>query len=207
MKIGFIGAGHVAQVLSELFIKVGHSVVLTNRHGLTRLRPIVEKLGPHAMAGNLEQAAQQELVILALPFKAIFELDPQPFADSAIIDATNYFPHRDGELSAVQTHQTASTELVAQHFPGARVVKAFNTLPVANLANLAQQSRSAAAAKKIALPLAGDAGVKLQAADLMQALGFLPYDVGSLADSQKFQADTNLFLFAGNHAELAQKLT
>ncbi|AUJ31196.1 MAG: NAD(P)-binding domain-containing protein [Liquorilactobacillus nagelii] len=205
MKIGFIGAGHVAQVLSELFIKAGNSVILTNRHGLTRLRPIVEKLGSKASAGNLEQVAQQELIILALPFKAVFDLEPKMFADSAIVDATNYFPHRDGELTEVQTHQAASSELVAQHFPGARVVKAFNTLPVANLANLAQQSRTATLAKKIALPLAGDAGVKLEVAELMKEIGFVPYDAGDLAGSKKFQADTNLFLFAGNHAELVQK--
>ena len=60
-------------------------------------------------------------------------------------------------------------------------------------------------AKKIALPLAGDAGVKLEVAELMKEIGFVPYDAGDLAGSKKFQADTNLFLFAGNHAELAQK--
>lgn len=202
MKIGFVGAGHVAQILAGLFIKAGHSVVLTNKHGLAKLQPVIEKLGPQAQAGSLTQVAQQELVFLAVPFKAVFELDPALFADSAIVDATNYFLQRDGEFAEVQHHQVASSQLVAKHFPGARVVKAFNTLPVANLNNLAQKGL---AGNPTALPLAGDAGVKLQVASLMRQLGFVPYDVGSLADSKKFQSDTPLFLFASNTAGLKKK--
>ena len=202
MKIGFVGAGHVAQILAGLFIKAGHSVVLTNKHGLAKLQPIIEKLGSQAQAGSLAQVAQQDLVILAVPFKAVFDLDSKLFADSALVDATNYFPQRDGDYESVQTHQLASSQLVAKHFPGARVVKAFNTLPVANLNDLSQKGL---AGNSTALPLAGDAGVKLQVAGLMRQLCFTPYDVGDLAASQKFQADTPLFLFASNEAGLKKK--
>nr|WP_252895093.1 NAD(P)-binding domain-containing protein [Liquorilactobacillus satsumensis] len=45
MEIGFIGGGHVAQVLASLFINAGHSVVLTNKHGLDRLKPVIQRLG------------------------------------------------------------------------------------------------------------------------------------------------------------------
>ncbi|MCP9313554.1 NAD(P)-binding domain-containing protein [Liquorilactobacillus satsumensis] len=202
MKIGFIGGGHVAQVLASLFINAGHSVVLTNKHGLDRLKPVIQRLGARAEAGNLAEVARQELIVLALPYKAIFELDQTLFNGKAVVDATNYFPHRDGEFEQLTSHQLASSELVAHHFKGAKIVKAFNTIPVANLENLA---RNVSDDKRIALPIAGDSQVKATVSDLIKQIGFTPYNVGDLKDSLKFQADTPLFLFSGNRNELTAK--
>ncbi|WP_057895454.1 NADPH-dependent F420 reductase [Liquorilactobacillus oeni] len=202
MKIGFIGGGHVAQILAAMFIKAGHSIVLTNKHGLDRLEPVIKRLGSKAEAGNLAEVARQDLVVLAVPYKAVFELDEDLLKNKAVIDATNYFPHRDGEFEEVSNHKLASSQLVAQHFIGSKVVKAFNTIPVANLKSL---SSDASEDKQIAIPIAGDVEVKDTAEKLIKQIGFVPYDVGDLKESIKFQSDTPLFLFSGDRKSLANK--
>ncbi|GAJ26722.1 dinucleotide-binding enzyme [Liquorilactobacillus sucicola DSM 21376 = JCM 15457] len=204
MKIGFIGGGHVAQVLAKLFIGKGHTVVLTNKHGLEKLKPTIERLGSQAQAGNLAEVVRQDVVVLAVPYKAVFEIESQLLQGKDIIDATNYFPHRDGDIEELREHQKATTELVAQHFKGANVVKAFNTIPVADLARLATSKDNV---KRVALPIAGnDAVLKDKVASLITEIGFTPYDVGSLADSRKSQSDTPAFLFVGNKEELSKKI-
>lgn len=204
MKIGFIGGGHVAQVLAKLFINEGHTVVLTNKHGLEKLKPVIDRLGSQAQAGNLAEVARQDLIVLAVPYKAVFEIDDQFLKGKDVIDATNYFPHRDGDIEELREHQSGTSELVAEHFKGANVVKAFNSIPVADLASLVSSKDSA---KKVALPLAGDdSELKKKAAMLISQIGFVPYDVGSLADSNKIQSDTPVFLFIGSEEALSKKI-
>ncbi|KRL00580.1 NADPH-dependent F420 reductase [Liquorilactobacillus capillatus] len=203
MKIGFIGGGHVAQVLAKLFIEAGHTVVLTNKHGLERLQPVVERLGSQAQVGNLAEVVRQDLVVLAVPYKALFELDTQLLEGKNVIDATNYFPHRDGDIAELREHRLGTTQLMARHFEGATFVKAFNTIPVADLARLAVAKKT----KKVALPLAGDdLPLKQKVAALIREIGFTAYDVGSLADSPKMQSDTPVFLFVGDEKELSKKI-
>ncbi|WP_311407758.1 NADPH-dependent F420 reductase [Liquorilactobacillus uvarum] len=204
MKIGFIGGGHVAQVLAKLFIKKGHTVVLTNKHGLEKLKPVLERLGPQAQAGNLAEVARQDLIVLAVPYKAVFEIDSQLLKGKDVVDATNYFPHRDGDIEKLREHQSATSELVAEHFKGAIIVKAFNSIPVADLARLAAPEENV---QKIALPLAGnDSRLKEKVAGLIDQIGFVPYDVGNLADSRKMQSDTPVFLFIGDEKALDKKI-
>lgn len=49
-------------------------------------------------------------------------------AGKVVVDATNYYPGRDGDIPALQDDSTTSSELIAAHLPGARVVKAFETM-------------------------------------------------------------------------------
>ena len=50
-----------------------------------------------------------------------------------VVDANNYYPQRDGQVAELDADETTSSELVARHLPGARVVKAFNTIYFENL--------------------------------------------------------------------------
>lgn len=66
MKIGMIGAGDVGQVLTQLFVRAGNTVVLAHRGSVDALDDLARVLG--AAAGTVEQAEAQDLVVLAVPF-------------------------------------------------------------------------------------------------------------------------------------------
>jgi predicted dinucleotide-binding enzyme len=66
MKIGIIGAGTVAQTIARHVLPFGHQVMLSNTQGPDSLTPLVKKLGPGAIAGTAQQAAEHDIVILAV---------------------------------------------------------------------------------------------------------------------------------------------
>ncbi|MDN6968122.1 DNA-binding protein [Oenococcus sp. UCMA 17063] len=203
MKIGFIGSGKVGQSLASLMADAGHTIVLSNRHGGSKLQEIIDNLDKqNIQAGDISTAASQELVILAIPFSTLEELDQQLLKNKLVIDATNYFPQRDGELAKFINHQIATSQFVADYFQGSQVVKAFNSFGVIDLPKLTKKNGSS---DRIALPVAGDSADKKIVATLINEIGFDSYDAGNLADSFKIQADSNIFGFEGNR-EALQKL-
>jgi predicted dinucleotide-binding enzyme len=96
-----------------------------------------------------------------------------------VIDANNYYPQRDGEIAELESGETTSSELLARHLPGARVVKSFNTM---NFKPLGSEGRPAVPqAERLAIYLAGDDDdAKAVVAGLIDEAGFAPVDMGSL---------------------------
>jgi pyrroline-5-carboxylate reductase len=66
MTIGFIGLGHVGKALAEKSVQVGNHVILSNRRVPSSLTGYVAELGPLAAAGTVAEAAQAEVVFLAV---------------------------------------------------------------------------------------------------------------------------------------------
>jgi predicted dinucleotide-binding enzyme len=66
MTIGFIGLGHVGKALAKKSVQVGNHVILSNRRGPSSLTGYVAELGPLAAAGTVAEAAQAEVVFLAV---------------------------------------------------------------------------------------------------------------------------------------------
>ena len=72
--------------------------------------------------------------------------------------------------------------MLADHLPGARVLKAFNTV---NSEHLRERGDPTAPARdRVAIPVAGDdAEAKAVLTDLIDQIGFTAVDGGTLADS------------------------
>src|SRR5258708_28451735 len=132
MKIGFIGAGVVAQTISKHVLAVGHRVLLSNTRGPDSLAPHAKELGSGAEAGTPQQATEQDIVVLAANWpnvqQALFSIPD--WKGRILVDATNrlagFAPLTLGDISG-----RTSSEIVADLTPGARVVKAFNSVPMA----------------------------------------------------------------------------
>jgi predicted dinucleotide-binding enzyme len=186
MRIGIIGSGKVGGTAAALLAAAGHEVALSNRRGPDSLREEVERLGPGARAATpAEAAAFGEVVIVAIPFGAYRDLPADALAGRIVVDAGNYYPGRDGHIEALDAGTTTSSELVAGHLPGARVVKAFNTIQSARLRD---DGRPRGAPGRQALPLAGDdPEAKALVARLIDEMGFEPVDTGSLAEGGRRQ--------------------
>jgi predicted dinucleotide-binding enzyme len=138
MNFGTIGAGTVAQALAGHLVMAGHKVTLSNSRGPDTLLDVVTRLGPLASAGTADEAAAADMVFLTVMWPQVGDaLAGLPEWDGRIlVDTTNAFADLEVE--------TAS-EFVAERAPGARVVKAFNTLRPVHRRRSPAHGRAAAA--------------------------------------------------------------
>src|SRR5712671_2960309 len=132
MEIGTIGAGAFAQAFAKHALKAGHKVMLSNSRGPDSLREIVNQLAPGATAATKEEAAACEMVLLAVPWDNVSEtLASLPeWTNQILIDGTNPFHGRAGEFTLADVGNLSTSQLVSALAPGARVVKALNTMTV-----------------------------------------------------------------------------
>jgi predicted dinucleotide-binding enzyme len=186
MRIGVIGGGHVGATVAGLFVAAGHDVAIARSRGPEGLAGLVEDLGERARAATVEDAAAfGELALVAIPFGRFRELPPAPLAGRIVIDAMNYYPDRDGHIDELDRDATTSTELLAAHLPGARVVKAFNTM---YWQVLRDRGRSERGGERLALFVAGDdREAKDRVFQLIEEIGFAPVDTGGLGDGGRRQ--------------------
>jgi predicted dinucleotide-binding enzyme len=186
MRIGIIGAGNVGSTLAELLLGAGHEVTLSHDGPPDELRDRIGQLGERAHAASAADAARfGVVVVLAIPFGRYRELPPAPLAEKTVIDATNYYPDRDGRIADLEDGRLTSSELIDQHLGEARLVKACNDLPM-NV--LRQRARARGAPDRIALPLASDyPEAKRVVARLVDQMGFDPFDLGGLVDGGRLQ--------------------
>src|SRR5437773_1911424 len=71
MKIGIIGAGGIAQAIAKQALGAGYEVVLSNSRGPETLKAVVQRLGGGAAAGSVREAAQADLVVLAVQWSNV----------------------------------------------------------------------------------------------------------------------------------------
>lgn len=184
MQIGIIGAGFIARALAKNLLAAGHSVMLSNSRGPQTLRSAAAAL--RCQVGTPEEAAAfGEIVAVAIPMANWQDLPAQALAGKVVIDIMNHYPERDGPIAELDAGGLATSQLIQQQLPGAKVVKAFNAI-MAN--DLERNPRPAGSPERKALPIASDdAQAKAQVAALVEQVGFDAVDCGGLADSWRFE--------------------
>ncbi len=68
MRIGIIGAGGIGQAFAGHMARAGFEVILSNNHGPESLADTAKKLGGATRAGTRDEAAQADVVQLAVPW-------------------------------------------------------------------------------------------------------------------------------------------
>ncbi len=185
MNIGIIGAGNIGATAARLFTRAGHQVALSNSRGPDSLAALVQELGPRARALPVEAAARfGEVVLLAVPWHRPEALPPaESVRGKIVIDAMN--PYQPGG-GLYDLGDTTSSEETAKHLPGARLVKAFNSIWYKHLAENGDVHLPTG--QRHAIYVAGDdAEAKAVVRDLIAAIGFDPVDTGSLREGGKKQ--------------------
>jgi len=205
MKIGIIGAGHIGSTIGELWAKAGHPVFFSSRHP-EELKDLVERLGSLAQAGTVDQAiAFGDVVFIAVPYGALPQIGKdygKSLAGKIVLDADNAVAARDGAI-ADEVERDGVGVTSQKYLPGARVVRAFNTLGYMIFAREANRP-----VPRLAVPIAGDDQEAVQvAAGLVRDAGFDPVEVGKLADAKRFQRGAPGYGQNVSAAELKQKLS
>jgi predicted dinucleotide-binding enzyme len=187
MKIGIIGAGKIGATAAGLFLKAGHDVAISNSRGPASLKGLVAELGNKAKAVTVEEAAKfGDVVLVSIPFGKYKSLPADAFNGKIVIDSNNYYPSRDGNFPELDQGKTTSSELLASHLPGARVVKAFNTIWFEHL--MSQGNTNLPVENRRAIFFAGDdAGANHVVSKLIEEIGFAAVDTGSLHEGGKIQ--------------------
>ncbi|MET7833295.1 MULTISPECIES: NADPH-dependent F420 reductase [Micromonospora] len=190
MEIGIIGSGHIGGTLTRRLSSLGHNVTVANSRGPESLADLAAETGARA-AGLEDTVRGAELVVVAIPLKAVPQLPAALFDGKLVVDANNYYAQRDGEIPELLDRSLSSSRWTADHLKGARVVKVFNNIQAAHLMD---NGKPAGAAGRIALPVAGDdADAKRIVMGLVDELGFDPVDAGTLDESWRQQPDTPVY--------------
>ena len=187
MKIGIIGAGNIGANTAKLFVKAGHEIAIANSRGAETLKDLVSELGENAQAVSVEEVAKfGEIVFISIPFGKYQTLPTDAFDGKIVIDSNNYYPDRDGNFAELDEDKTTSSEMLAEHLRGARVVKAFNTIWFEHLKT--QGDVNLPIEERRAIFVAGDdAEAKKTVARLIEEIGFAAIDTGDLSDGGAVQ--------------------
>lgn len=184
LKIGIIGTGKIGGALARHWVAAGHEVFVSSRHP-EELQGLVKQLGPKARAGTPKQAAAfGSVVLVSVPYGAMPQLGTDlasELAGKVIIDTSNPVEGRDGARAAEWQRKGAGVS-TAELLRSSRVVRAFNCIPAASLANQANRKPA-----RLAIPIGGDDAAAVAIADrLVRDAGFDPVMVGSLVKSREF---------------------
>jgi predicted dinucleotide-binding enzyme len=173
--VGIIGAGAIGQAMAKRLVAAGIDVILSNSRGPASLAPVVDALGPHARAGTRQEAAAADIVFVSVNWARLDDaLGGIDWNGRILIDANNpvLLPgYRLAELGGRN-----SSQVLAGLAPGARVVKAFNTLLAAVLASNPRE----AGGRRVVFLSGDDRDAKSVVAGLADRLGFASIDLGSL---------------------------
>ncbi|HTM26962.1 MAG TPA: NADPH-dependent F420 reductase [Vicinamibacterales bacterium] len=184
-RIGIIGAGMIGSTTARLFVEAGHEVAVSNSRGPASLASLVKTLGPKARAMTGADAAQwADIVLLAIPWRTPEALPPaETVAGKIVVDAMNPYM-RDGTIADLGT--SSSSEETRKRLPGARLVKAFNTIWFTHLAERGRKDLPLD--DRHAIFVAGDdADAKKTVITLIAEIGFGAVDTGSLAEGGRRQ--------------------
>ena len=194
MKIGIIGSGNIGGNLGKHWAKAGHQVLFSSRHP-AELNTLVKEAGENAVAMSVTDTfeANADVYVLAMPFKAIdkiAELYAGEYGDKVIIDATNPYPERDGDMAQnVRDANYNASEYTAMKFATAKTVKAFNSIKAEHL-----RDRAFAKNHKLTIPYASqDLESRKIGKQLIEDIGFDALYVGNLSDTKVMDPDQALY--------------
>jgi 8-hydroxy-5-deazaflavin:NADPH oxidoreductase len=183
MTYSIIGSGNIGSAVARQFARKSIEVAIANTRGPGSLAALCKELGHHITPQTLEAALRADTVILAAPFSAVSVIARAAgnWMGKTVIDATNAidFP----AYTPTDLGGRPSSEVVAEHVRGARLVKAFNTLPAAILAEDPTVERG----HRVLFISGNDAEANSQVASLAEKFGFAPIILGKLAEGGLLQ--------------------
>jgi hypothetical protein len=200
MKVTVIGSGNMGSGFVRQLAKAGHDVRVTGRNA-ERAQQLATAHGARAV--DAAEAAASDVLILATGYadaapalKALGALNGK-----VIVDVTN--PLTADYMGLTIGHTTSAAEEIAAAAPGARVVKAFNTVFASVLADGGRLGDG----KTVPVFVAGDdAEAKSTVSELARSIGFDVIDAGALRNARYLEPLAGLNIYLGYGAGLGTNI-
>ena len=171
MTTAILGLGNMGKGLAARL--AGKTDLILSTRDPASAADLAKSTGARAM-GYKEAVGAADIIVLALPYPVALEtVQGLDLNGKVVVDMTNPLKPDFSGMSLGYT--TSAAEEIAKAAPGAKVVKAFNTIFAALFA------KTPAETAKVAVFLAGDDAAAVDAvADLTTKSGFLPERCGGL---------------------------
>ena len=176
MTYAIVGSGAIGTALARQFARKAIPVRIANSRGPASIAALAKELGPSIQPAELVEALTSDIVILAVPFAAVADIvaSVSDWQGRIVIDATNAIDFTD--FTAADLGGRLSSDIVASLLPGARLVKAFNTLPAAVLS----AAPDLKGGHRTIFASSNDVDAARTFAGLAEALGFAPINLGRI---------------------------
>lgn len=191
MNIGIIGAGNVGGTLGRRWAAKGHKVVFASRTpDSDKIRALIAEAGPLATAATAAAAASaSDVLVLSTPWEAARQAlqDCGDLAGKILIDATN--PILPGLAGLSVGTASSAGEQVAAWAPGAKVVKALNSVGYNIMADPKFE-----AGRAVMFYCGDDWEAKSAVRGLLEELGFEAIDAGPLKQARLLEPFAMLWI-------------
>src|SRR4030095_1873360 len=201
MKIGISGTGNMGRALGLGWARASHEVLFGSRD-LDKANSIAAEAGDSSKTGSFDDAAAfGDIVVYTVRdvFPSTLLREPRALVDKVVIDCNNSailgidIPDpKDRPGVHFSTPTTSLAERLAADLPGARVVKAFNTMP----STVIEIGRERLAPHRVSVFLCSDDNeAKSIVKGLAEELGFVGVDSGELEHARLVEAVADFIRF------------
>lgn len=192
MKIGIIGAGNMGSAFAKRLAGTGHEVTITAQDP-SHAEAAASGAGGRVRAVSLEQiASASDLLILATPYDASVDAlrGAGDVTGKTVIDISN--PLTPDYSGLTVGYSSSAAEEIQRAAPGARIIKAFNTVFAQVLAADGQSDQ------KVQVLYAGDDdSAKQTVRALIESAGFESVDAGPLSNARYLEPLGMLNIYLG----------
>jgi len=201
-RLGILGAGKLGTAVARLAVDAGRQVLIADERTGPMIELIVSTVASGArLVSKDEMLASSDIVLLAIPYSRLTDLDLASFDGAIVIDATNPWLESDGA-------NPPESPLKGQ--PGLRVVRSMNHLAYEDLGACAEP---AGAPFRTAMAVASDdVAARKAVALLVDELGFDPVELdgrsawlldtnGPFFGRRRSQAEMNAIVSASRRAD------
>ncbi len=175
MSYAIIGFGNIGQALAKAFARHGMEVSVATTRAPESFAAVAAGIGPKVIPKSLGDAVQADIIFLAVRFEAHPEVAKalSTWHGKTIVDVTNAYGVPPEQLGG-----QPSSKAVAQAFTGGALVKGFNHLGAAVLA----QDPAVQGGRRVVFLSSDDEAAASRIGALAQDLGFAPVQLGSLTE-------------------------
>ncbi|HBO1017306.1 TPA: NAD(P)-binding domain-containing protein [Pseudomonas aeruginosa] len=178
MKIGILGSGRMGGTIGTVLARAGHDVVFSYSRSAKRLQALVRDAGQSARAGSVAEAAEADVVLLAVHWSRLDDVLEQAGSLAGKVVLTCCVPLDAADNELVVAHQNSGAEVLAERLPQASVVATFQTTPSEVLQSVYE--RRAEQPRPSLLYCSDKLAARRVAVELIEATGFAPEDAGPL---------------------------